>query len=295
MTETLLAPTADAVPLDLAVIIPSHNVADTLGDQLDALTAERWTRPWGIVVVDNRSTDATRAVAEGYADRGVRVVVADARGGVAYARNSGVRAVDAKAVAFCDGDDVVQPGWVKAMGEALDQADIVSGYNDTTVLNPAWLAATRPGGTRGQLSKFGRVPFASGGNGGMRKSLFERLAGYDEDFVGLEDIEFSLRAHSVGARFAAADAVISYRYRHDLKDLWKQGRAYGRGRPVLAEQARSLGLDGPKRHEGLRSWAWLLVHAPDLRHKTGRFKWVWVLANRIGVIEGALHARILQL
>lgn len=287
-----LPPTSAQVSLELAVIIPCHNEEETLAEQLDALTHQLWDRPWGIVVVDNGSKDGTAAIARRYEDRGVRLVTANAGKGVAYARNSGAKAVDSAAVAFCDGDDVVHPGWVAAMGNALENADIVSGQLDTNTLNPGWMAETRPMGRPGKLPTFGIIEFASGGNCAIRREVFERLGGYDEDFVGLEDIEFSLRARAMGASIAAApDAVLSYRMREGLKAVWRQGLFYGRGRPALIARAKHMGLPAPSRLEGLRSWGWLVVNLPSVRTRTGRHKLVWVLANRIGVLRGAIAAR----
>lgn len=284
-----LGPTGDDIRLDFAVIVPCHNVQDTLAAQLDALTGQRWTRPWGIVVVDNRSTDGTRAVAESYAHRGVRLVEALDGQGVAYARNTGVRAVDAATVAFCDGDDVVHPGWVAAMAAALADAPLVSGRIETTTLNPAWLADTRPLSRPGRLATFGRIGFASGCTCGVRREVFDELGGFDEGFIGLEDIEFSLRALAAGHRIALADdAVVAYRLRDDLGSVWRQGYFYGRGRPALIRQARSAGLPGPTAGAALKSWAWLIVHLPFLVTRSGRFRWVWVLANRTGVLAGQL-------
>jgi glycosyltransferase involved in cell wall biosynthesis len=278
--------------VDLAVIVPCFNVEDTLALQLDALVGEEWSRPWGIVVVDNRSTDDTVTVARRYLERGVKVVSAHDGRGVAYVRNAGVRAVDATAVAFCDGDDVVCPGWVSAIGDALDRADLVGGQNETEALNSQELSDSRPNGRPGRLPTFGTLEFVPGGNGGMRRELFEQLGGYDDGFIGLEDIEFSLRAHAAGAVLQnAAGAVLSYRYREGFEAVWKQGYFYGRGRPALILRARELGLPSPGRLEGLRSWAWLFVHLSLLRSRGGRYKLLWVLANRIGVLRGAIACR----
>ena len=59
--------------MELSIIIPSHNVADTLAEQLDALLDQRWDGEWEIVVVNNRSTDGTAALVEEYAAKHPRV------------------------------------------------------------------------------------------------------------------------------------------------------------------------------------------------------------------------------
>lgn len=296
MTAESAGPAHADDDLDLMVIVPCHDEEATLAAQLDALTTQTWTGSWAITVVDNRSTDGTAGVAAGYRARGVRCISAVDGAGVSYARNEGVRRTSARSVAFCDGDDVVAPGWVAAMGDALAHHELVTGVLDTTTLNGPDAATLRPASSSRGLPHFGAVPFARGNNCGMRRSLWERLGGYDERFVGLEDIELSLRAAAAGARPVLADgAEVRYRFRTDAGSVWRQAFFYGRGRPALARQARALGLPGPSRTEGLRSWAWLLVHLPELHDAHGRLRLLWVLGHRLGALRGAFEARTLQI
>jgi glycosyltransferase involved in cell wall biosynthesis len=278
--------------LDLMVIIPCHNEEATLAEQLDSLTAQEWSGRWAITVVNNRSTDRTEEIAASYRDRGVRCIEANDGSGVAYARNQGVRHTTSRSVAFCDGDDVASAGWVAAMGDALALHPLVTGVLDVSTINGPAAASLRPASSSQSLPHFGAVPFARGNNCGMHRTLWEQLDGYDEHFVGLEDIEFSLRASAAGVTpVLAAGAEVRYRFRTDRRSVWRQAYYYGRGRAALAKQARELHIVGPKRTEGLRSWGWLLLHLPELRSATGRLRLLWVIGNRLGVLHGALEAR----
>jgi glycosyltransferase involved in cell wall biosynthesis len=285
------------VPMvDLSVVVPCRNVASTLAAQLEALTTQEWDREWEVLVVDNGSTDETIDVAQRYATSRVplRIHEATAGTGVAYARNEGVRAARASCIAICDGDDVVEPGWVAGMGEALRVHELVTGPVDIAVLNRPGLAASRGLSSAGGLPRWAGTPFARGNNCGMQRSVFDRLDGYDESFVGLEDIELSLRAAAMGVTVHfVPTARIQYRYREDVNGIWRQGRFYGASVPALAVCARRLGLPSPPRLNGLKSWAWLFVHAGKLTDADGRLAWLWVLANRIGALEGSLRARSL--
>lgn len=280
--------------LELSVIIPCHNEAETLPAQLESLQAQEWRGAWEIIVVDNRSTDETAAVAAMFADGPVpvRVVTATERAGIAYARNSGVRETDARSIAFCDGDDVVFPGWTAAIGSALEAEPLVTGTLDGELLNDPWLARTRPMGSSDSLPHFGAVPFARGNNTAMHRSLWEELDGYDEDFDGLEDIEFSVRAAGAGyIPTLVPEARVAYRFRSGLRATWRQGIYYGRGRPWISEQAERLGLAGPGRFDGLKSWAWLLARLPTVATRAGRHAWLFTLGVRCGVVRGAVKAR----
>lgn len=281
--------------LDLMVVVPCHNEEKTLPEQLDALTTQQWHGQWGVTVVDNGSTDATAEIAGRYTARGVRCIRANDRQGVAHARNEGVRHTAAHAVAFCDGDDVVSPGWVAAMGDALADHPFVSGVLDPVTLNGPGAAHSRPGSSSRALPRFGSIPFGRGNNCGMHRALWVRLGGFDEDFVGLEDIELSLRAAALGVTPVLVEAAeVRYRFRVDPPSIWRQAYFYGRGRPALAREARELGLDGPSRFEGLRSWAWLVTHLRDVRSADERARLLWVLASRLGVLHGAVASRVLH-
>lgn len=275
---------------DLTVVIPCHNVADTLAEQLEALATQEWDGSWDVIVVNNGSTDATVEVARrSPLDARMRILDAFDGQSVAYARNAGASATDARSIAFCDGDDIVRPGWIAAMGDALDEHPLVTGAVDATVINEPWLAASRPNSASSSLPRFGETPFARGNNTGMHRSVWELVGGYDEDFRGLEDIEFSLRAAAAGVTpVYVSAAIVDYRYRAGVGPLWRQGWFYGRGRAELRSRARALELPVPTRVAGLKSWIWLVVQAPQLRSRSGRYAWTWVLANRLGALAGAL-------
>ncbi|MEZ5167611.1 MAG: glycosyltransferase [Acidimicrobiales bacterium] len=250
--------------VELSVVVPCHNAARTLSAQLDALTAETWDARWEIIVVDNASTDGSADIARSYgqATPPVRVLTADRGRGAAYARNVGAAASTADSIAFCDADDVIQPGWVAAVGGALRTHPFVSSRLDTTILNRPSLVRSRPVPSTG-LPEFGGLTFAHGGACGMRKSVWDSLGGYDLAFDVLEDIELSLRARAAGiVPVCAPDAVVAYRLRDDLASVWRQGFSYGRRRPQLQRRAADLGLTTTGTRQGWKSIAWLVLRIP---------------------------------
>ncbi|MEM9163322.1 MAG: glycosyltransferase family A protein, partial [Cyanobacteria bacterium P01_F01_bin.4] len=115
--------------MQLSVIIPCFNAAETLSFQLDAFSQQQWEQDWELIIVDNGSTDQTIAIAKRYADKisHLRIVDASERKGAAYARNYGAQMALGASLAFCDADDEVAPGWVAAMGQGLERFDLVAG------------------------------------------------------------------------------------------------------------------------------------------------------------------------
>ena len=288
-----------AVPADsieLSVVIPARNEQEMISGQLDALIGQAWKGSWEVVVVDNGSTDATASIVEAYGRRDprVRLVSATDRAGINYARNAGIEAAAGRSFAICDADDIVAPGWVAAMGDALATAEFVTGPLELDRLNPRWLADSRGRGDERGLATFhGIFPTVHGNNMGMRRELWARVGCFDEDVQGADDIELSMRVwiDGVAAEFVS-DAMVHYRYRPEPRALWRQGRAYGRSRPLVVRRLRERGLECPSRIAGWRSWIWLLVHVASLRSRNGRAAWLWVAGNRVGHAEGSLRYRV---
>ena len=219
--------------------------------------------------------------------------------GLNFARNAGVAASRGRSFALCDADDLVTPGWLAAMGDALRVHEVVTGPLELDRLNPPWLAASRGRGDERGLPSFqGLFPTVHGNNMGMRRDRFDEVGRFDLDdrVIGVDDVELSLRISQRGlAVHFVPEAVVHYRYRDESRALWRQGRTYGRARPFLVRRLREQGLPAPHRVAGWRSWVWLGVHVPDLRTHEGRAAWVWVAANRVGQLEGSLRYRTLYL
>lgn len=284
---------------ELSVVIPCHDVAETLGAQLDALLAQDWDAPFEIIVVDNRSTDGTASLAREHQrrDRRIRVVAAPDRAGLCHARAVGIAAATAERIAICDGDDIVGEHWVAAMGDALADHPVVTGPLEVDRLNPHWLTETRGRPAIDEVAEwFGSFPLVSGGNLGLRRAVWETVGGFDETYIGAEDAEWSLRLTlaDVPVHFAS-EAVLHYRYRPDPAVLWHQGNRYGFARPRLRARVAAAGLSVPSRVAGWRSWAWLTTRLPRLATPRGRAQWLWVAGVRIGHVRGSFAARTLFL
>jgi glycosyltransferase involved in cell wall biosynthesis len=70
-----------------------------------------------------------------------RLVDASKTIGPGATRNAGARAAKGELMAFCDADDVVQPGWLAGHMTALATADLVGGVS-ITGLSTVWSRRT---------------------------------------------------------------------------------------------------------------------------------------------------------
>jgi glycosyltransferase involved in cell wall biosynthesis len=90
----------------VSVVIPSYNAGPLVVQAVDSVLGQTLP-PAEVLVIDDGSTDDTRARLAPYGDR-LRYVY-QANGGVAAARNHGVRLASQEFVAFLDADDVWHP------------------------------------------------------------------------------------------------------------------------------------------------------------------------------------------
>ncbi len=215
--------------MKLSVVIPCYNGADTIGSQLDALSSQEWSEEWEVIVADNGSNDGTRRVVKEYMGKVPNLRIADAsvRRGRSFARNTGAAAAIGEGLAFCDADDEVGPGWVKAIGEALKAHEFVASRWDTEKLNeaPEQHYLDNPA-QDGLLSLWypPYLPFASTNGLGIKRELHERVGGFDEAFVRAQDTDYCVRVQQAGVELHYVhDALIYYRRRGDLKGIMSQG------------------------------------------------------------------------
>jgi glycosyltransferase involved in cell wall biosynthesis len=103
----------------VSIVIPAYNAAATLDETLQSVRSQTY-RALEIIVVDDGSTDDTRAIAERHAavDNRVQVFTQD-NAGVAAARNAGWRRARSDLIAFLDADDLWAPTKIEQQIDAL--------------------------------------------------------------------------------------------------------------------------------------------------------------------------------
>ena len=104
-------------PPTVAVIIPCHNYGRFLAEAIESVLAQTLL-PQEIVVVDDASTDNTRAVADSFAGKGVRYIRGEWHA-VGEARNAGLRATTSDLLVFLDADDLIHPQYLRTGLTAL--------------------------------------------------------------------------------------------------------------------------------------------------------------------------------
>lgn len=281
----------------VSVVIPVHNGGPYLLAQLDAVAESIRSLDAEIVVVDNLSDDGSAAMAHAWAKRrGQRLTVAEAaeRAGDGYARNVGIRAASAPLLLFCDADDVVSSKWATSLVDALRSgAEYVTGPLDVDRLNPAWVRASRGRTIFTEPAAFHGIPFAHGCNMGFTRDALERVGPIDEQLPLGCEIDLAIRAWREGIAMGWVDeAVVHYRLRSDLRSIYRQGRTYGRARPLLRRLVPEHVDHHRLRRDNIRRIAWLVRRGPEaIIDRPARARWAWVASQLDGEARSALQIR----
>lgn len=184
----------------LSVIIATKDRASYLERALAALANQIGAPSFEVIVVDNGSTDWTRAVVEHEARRERFVVeyVYEPEPNRGRARNRGIAVAKGHIVLFID-DDVVLPAGFLAAHEAAHSAQgvVVNG----PILNvPSYDERPKPG-----FANYSRAFFCTC-NVSIAKHALDAVGGFDESFnlYGWEDTELGVRLRDSGVtwRFA---------------------------------------------------------------------------------------------
>jgi GT2 family glycosyltransferase len=290
-----------AARVNLSVVIPTFNGAATIGEQLEALASQDWHSPLEVVVSDNGSTDETRAVASRYSARFPRLSIVDSSdvSGPAHARNVGASVATGDCLLFLDDDDKVGDGWLEAMAAALERHPFVAAKLEYGQLNPSWTRAAFGEPQRDEvIAAPSFLPFALGGSLGVWRQIHAKVGGFDEAFVPIgEDIDYCFRIQLSGTplHFVAA-AVVHYRTRQSVRDIFRRFRGSGLALVRLLQQYSFYGMQRPSQLRAAASWLLLVLDLPlYLGTRKRRALWVSRLGWKIGRLEGSVRWRRLAL
>ena len=182
-----------------SIIIPAHNEENYIGECLESIKLAEQEVSGNhvqIIVAANRCTDKTAEIARKFGAQ----VIDNQDKCISMIRNAGVRAAEGDIIVTIDADSRMTKGSLKEIAEMLESGKYVGG------------------GTR---SKFERVSLGilcsgayvavnlipimwkhkaalSGGMFWCYKRDFEKIGGFDESLVSLEDMDFAARLNKLG-------------------------------------------------------------------------------------------------
>jgi glycosyltransferase involved in cell wall biosynthesis len=222
--------------MELSVILCTYNRCHNLAPCLTALARQEGLDgvAWEVVVVDNNSTDATRATVEGLAAE-LPITLRygfEGQQGLSHARNRGIQEAAGRYLCFMDDDIEVTPGWLAALYHCFRdfECDAVGG--------PIHLRPPRPlpGWIRPDMQGFlgfrdlgserrrldGRHEFPFGGNMAFDRRVVERIGLFDtelgrrgegrrrEELFKGEETDYFLRLTAAGGTIYYAPGALVF-------------------------------------------------------------------------------------
>jgi glucosyl-dolichyl phosphate glucuronosyltransferase len=220
--------------MDISVVLCTYNRASSIGKSLESL--RQMSLPpdlkWELIVVDNNSTDDTRAVVTEFArTSGLKVrYVFEPKQGLCHGRNTGVVSASGEIIAFTDDDVHVAPHWLRELALTFKEFDCIGlGGKSVPAWNglakPDWLVTSGPYClSRGPILDFDLGDKAKeirvapwGLNMAFRKTAFERFGLFrtDLDVLGSGgllggDTEFGKRLLNLGEKIVYSPKAVVY-------------------------------------------------------------------------------------
>jgi len=223
----------------VSVIMPTYNRAETLPDALESLLAQTYL-DFEVIVVDDGSTDNTRAVVEEYCKKDSRIIYYYQENKErSAARNQGIRLSRGEYIAFLDSDDVYLPEKLEKQVAILDSvrdSDFVYCYyklmdrTGNPVESGDSPAYALSGNIYPEILRFTGVNIKTP-SVMVRKKLFEKIGGFDEKMKVCEDLDLWRRAARFTRIEQVQEALIAVRVGAGgtvREDLWSgyKGRMY---------------------------------------------------------------------
>lgn len=203
--ERRMRPAALHTP-KVAIIVPCWNEQDTIGGTVASLLALDYPKDkLQIVLVNDGSTDNTKAVMDSYIGNPQITVVHQENGGKHTAINHGIEiAEDAEFVGCLDADSFVAPDALREMIPCFDKPEVAAATPAMSVFQPKNILEKMQNAeyiigiaARHALSAVNGIYVTPGPFSFYRRSIIESLGGFKHAHQA-EDMEMALRIQRAG-------------------------------------------------------------------------------------------------
>jgi glycosyltransferase involved in cell wall biosynthesis len=267
--------------MKISVVIPVHNGEQYLAQAIESVLAQTH-RDLELLVIDDGSTDGSRAIMEHYARGDARIrILSQANRGVSAAGNRGFEEARGEWVARLDADDLFLPDKLERQIAFIRQHPDVRivgtlGYFINRAGKVIGLVSTDGPFTRAQFEKMagrGEPVFFVHSSTLMHRETVLAVGGYREQFVQAEDVDLWLRMAEKGhLLLKMPEPLLLYRLHGESLTMKRNAEQKCCHRWVMAcADARSRGADEPTLDVFLRAEHErpLLVRLRDLRKESG--------------------------
>jgi glycosyltransferase involved in cell wall biosynthesis len=219
----------------VSILIPCYNAERWIGQAIESALAQTWPCK-EVIVVDDGSTDGSRAVIESFRDK-IRYEFGPNRGGNPC-RNRLLELSSGEWLQFLDADDYLLPDKVAKQMEKIPEADVIYGpvLLRTEASSHASEKLSIPDSGADLYEQWIRWQVCQTGGVLWRRESLLQIGGWNESFFCCQDNEVCLRAIKAGLKFAYCPGPGAV-YR-----IWSEGTVC-RKNPKQLIQTKTLLID----------------------------------------------------
>jgi cellulose synthase/poly-beta-1,6-N-acetylglucosamine synthase-like glycosyltransferase len=220
----------------VSIVIPAYNEADHIEKTLESLLSLDYPKDkLDLVVVDDGSSDDTYEIASRFRERGVQVFTKE-NSGKGAALNYGIKHAKGELVATMDADSIVTKNTISELLPLFDEDDVMAvtpavkvAPENKLIVELQRIEYLMILFSRKLLSFIDSVPVTPGPFSMFRKSVFDKVGGFDEHNL-VEDQEICLRIQSAHFKVRSSMSAIVYTdVPKTMGDLLKQRIRWQRG------------------------------------------------------------------
>jgi hypothetical protein len=199
--------------VNVSIIIPAYNAAQTISETLESVLAQTCPN-WEAIVVDDGSADATAEIAKSFAERDSRIrVISQPNGGESAARNAGLGQARYDWLLFLDADDWISASHLERLTDELisnPELDAVHCGSVRIALDGTHVADDYLPPSGDMFPTLARRAAFPVNACIVRRSLVEEVGKFDTSLKKSPDWDLWQRIARAGARFGAVREVLAY-------------------------------------------------------------------------------------
>lgn len=191
MNKTIMEP-------NISIVIPTHNRAHLLLRAIESILTQNFQK-FELIIVNDASTDDTATLVKSISDERIRLINLNKNQGASKARNIGIKAANAKYIAFLDSDDEWLPGKLEKQYALIKNSSsnvgiVYSGFNkhkgNKVRYVPDSTVKHKSGNIFNEILKHNFITFQTIV---AKKECFEKSGLFDENLKCRHDWELLIR------------------------------------------------------------------------------------------------------
>ncbi|VAW15722.1 Glycosyltransferase [hydrothermal vent metagenome] len=228
--------------LSFSFIIPVYNRPDEISELLESLSAQTYTKPFEVVIIEDGSAKPSKEVLVDFHDRLAITYFEKPNSGPGDSRNHGMERAKGNYFIILDSDCILPPQYLTVVDTALNE-NYVHCYGGPDAahesfslvqkaINYAMTSVLTTGGIRGNKNIVGKFQPRSF-NMGLSKSAFETIGGFGNIHPGEDpDLIFRLWAKGYETKLIQ-EAFVYHKRRINWNTFFEQVKKFGTVRPIL--------------------------------------------------------------